>query len=297
MKYYYLFLLFLSIQAYAQQVGDPDFNHEISKPLYAKGKGLKVAIDAGHNNFHTLDGRYASFGKLLSEDGFQMSELSGEINDEKLKEINVLVISNPIHESNIGNWVLPNPSAYSLAEIQSINNWVKGGGRLFLIADHMPFGGAAATLAESFGFNFTNGFARFPSQNGFDEWTKADQTLLNNSITQGIDHVMSFTGQAFEIPEEATGLLRFPEGSFSLEPDTAWRFNEDTNRRKIGGWFQGALLEYGSGRVAVFGEAAMFTTQLAGAQKMKVGMNTNGAEGNAILLRNVMAWLSENERP
>jgi len=294
MKLRLLFFCLIPVQIFAQQVGDPDFNYPITSPLFDKGKGLKVAIDEGHNNFHTLSGRYASFGQLLSDDGFQMVSMEGVITASKLTDIQVLVISNPVHQSNLGNWVLPNPSAYSKAEIETINEWVEQGGKLFLIADHMPFGGAAAELAESFGFNFTNGFARFPEQNGFDTFSREKSTIVNHSVTKDIDQVMTFTGQAFEIPERAEGLLRFPEGSFSLEPDTAWRFNENTYTREIEGWYQGALLKYGKGRVVVFGEAAMFTTQLAGAQKMKVGMNTEGAEQNAMLLRNVMRWLSQN---
>lgn len=288
-----MLLLFISISTYAQQVADPDFNYTITSPLYPIGEGLKVAIDQGHNNLHTLEGRYASFGKLLAADGFQMSAFNGEISKEKLNEIQVLVISNPIHESNIGNWVLPNPSAYSPGEVKAINDWVKEGGKLFMIADHMPFGGATADLATSFGFNFTNGFARFPEQNGFDTFKREERTIMEHPVTEGINQIMTFTGQAFEIPEEAKGLLRFPEGSFSLEPDTAWRFNENTYTREIGDWYQGAILEYGVGKVVVFGEAAMFTTQIAGAQRMKVGMNTKGAEENAKLLRNLMAWLSK----
>ncbi|OEK03210.1 hypothetical protein BFP97_17515 [Roseivirga sp. 4D4] len=294
MKFKLFLFCLISTQVLAQQVGDPDFRYAIESPLFDKGTGLKVAIDEGHNNFHTLSGRYASFGQLLSDDGFQMTSLEGEITNTKLASIQVLVISNPIHQSNLGNWVLPNPSAYSKAEVKVINEWVEKGGKLFLIADHMPFGGAAAELAESFGFNFTNGFVRFPEQNGFDTFSKEKSTIVSHSVTEGIDQVMTFTGQAFEIPERADGLLQFPKGAFSLEPDTAWRFNEDTYTREIEGWYQGALLEYGRGKVAVFGEAAMFTTQLAGAQKMKVGMNTRGAEQNAMLLRNVMRWLSQN---
>ncbi len=287
-----LFLLVPTLN-YAQQLGDPDFEYVIESPLFSNGDGLVVAIDEGHNNYHTFNGRYGAFAKLLASDGFKVQALEGDISQLKLNAINVLVISNPIHESNLGNWVLPNPSAYTESEIGAINEWVKNGGRLFLIADHMPFGGAASSLADSFGFNFTNGFARFPVQDGFETFEKADETLFNHLVTEGVDQVMTFTGQAFEIPDKAIGLLRFPAGSYSLEPDTAWRFNAQTYTRRIDGWYQGALLAYGAGKVVVFGEAAMFTTQLAGAQKMKVGMNTKGAEQNAKLLRNVMAWLSK----
>ena len=56
--------------------------------------------------------------------------------------------------------------------------------------------------------------------------------------------------------------------------------------------FQGAVLEYGEGRVAVFGEAAMFSAQLGGEDRIPAGMNAEGAEQNHQLLLNVMHWLS-----
>ncbi|MGB0915797.1 MAG: hypothetical protein ACPGVI_06975, partial [Crocinitomicaceae bacterium] len=42
----------------------------------------------------------------------------------------------------------------SKEEITFIKNWVKKGGKLVLIADHMPFAGAANDLAKAFGFEF-----------------------------------------------------------------------------------------------------------------------------------------------
>jgi hypothetical protein len=46
------------------------------------------------------------------------------------------------------------------------------------------------------------------------------------------------------------------------------------------------------GSVAVFGEAAMFSAQLAGPTKQKSGMNAPGAEQNHQLLLNVIHWLT-----
>jgi hypothetical protein len=51
----------------------------------------------------------------------------------------------------------------------------------------------------------------------------------------------------------------------------------------------------GRGRVAVFGEAAMFTAQLAGPERTPVGMNDPAAARNAQLLLNLMRWLAGAE--
>ena len=60
----------------------------------------------------------------------------------------------------------------------------------------------------------------------------------------------------------------------------------------IAGWCQGAVMAVGSGRVAVFGEAAMFSAQLAGPNQQPMGMNAPEAKQNHQLLLNVMHWLT-----
>jgi hypothetical protein len=76
-----------------------------------------------------------------------------------------------------------------------------------------------------------------------------------------------------------------------LLPEVAWQFSERTPRISAANLLQGALVRHGEGRVAVFGEAAMFTAQLAGPQKIQVGMNSPEAPENARYLLNVMHWL------
>ena len=55
---------------------------------------------------------------------------------------------------------------------------------------------------------------------------------------------------------------------------------------------QGAVIPFGKGRVAAFGEAAMFSAQVSGPNRMPAGMNDPGAPQNAQFLLNVLHWLS-----
>jgi hypothetical protein len=87
-------------------------------------------------------------------------------------------------------------------------------------------------------------------------------------------------------------LLRLPADVQLLEPDTAWVFDSTTKRRTGTGWLQGAALRVGKGRVVVLGEAAMFSAQLAGPQRVPMGMNSPVARQNAQLLLNTIHWLS-----
>lgn len=102
---------------------------------------------------------------------------------------------------------------------------------------------------------------------------------------------MTFTGQAIRIPAGATSILRFDDRYLLLETDTAWVFDSHTRYTRIKDCSQGAYMKYGKGRVVMFGEAAMFSAQLAGPNKIRVGMNSDYAEENYKLLLNIIHWL------
>jgi len=55
---------------------------------------------------------------------------------------------------------------------------------------------------------------------------------------------------------------------------------------------QGAALTRGRGRVAAFGEAAMFSAQVSGNERRPMGLNMGTAAENPQFLLNVMHWLS-----
>jgi hypothetical protein len=86
--------------------------------------------------------------------------------------------------------------------------------------------------------------------------------------------------------------MRLPATTVQLLPQTAWQFTPETPRITGSGWLQGAALPVGRGRVAVFGEAAMFTAQLAGAERRPAGMNSPTAPQNHRFALNVVRWLA-----
>lgn len=72
----------------------------------------------------------------------------------------------------------------------------------------------------------------------------------------------------------------------------AWEFSESTPRVSAANLLQGVLVRHGRGRVAAFGEAAMFSAQLAGPQQVPAGMNDPAAGQNYRFALNLMLWLS-----
>jgi len=56
--------------------------------------------------------------------------------------------------------------------------------------------------------------------------------------------------------------LVFGPGAVSWAPEEYYGFKDDSPRLDVAGWSQGGVLEHGDGRLALFGEAAMFTAQV-----------------------------------
>ncbi|QQS45904.1 MAG: DUF4350 domain-containing protein [Acidobacteriota bacterium] len=288
-----------AVTANAQQAPDTDFKPPIKKPLFKPGEGPVVLIDEAHFNFHTASGRYQTFADLLRRDGYVVRGLGEKFSKKSLSGGRILVIANPLHESNQSNWSPPNPSAFTKEEIAAVKAWVEAGGALMLIADHLPFPGAAGELAKAFGISFNNGYAFEPGKNGPLSFTHESGLHVDHPILQGRDaservtKVVTFTGSAFQI-EKGEALMTFSPNAVALEPKVFGQgFPPDTPRTRIGNWHQGAVLSFGKGRVAVFGEAAMFSAQLAGPNRAPMGMNAPEASQNPQFLLNVMHWLSQ----
>lgn len=287
-----------SSQYYAQQQADTNFNLTIENPRYPLNEGPLILIDGLHNNLHQVDGNFAPFAKLARKDGFRVEAL---VDWKQLQKADILVIANPIHSDNQGNWVRPIHSAFSLEEINKIQGFVYNGGRLLLIADHMPFAGASQELGQAFGIEFCDGFAQLSQkENGRDVFSQTNGRLNECALTDGtlgdsIQKLYSFMGSSFALPDSAVAVLSFLPEDQCLAPDIAWQFDDNTPSSPLEDHVQGAIFQFGNGKVAVFGEAAMFTAQnvTQNGHTYKIGFNSPFAPQNAPFVRNVLAWLAQ----
>jgi hypothetical protein len=303
---------------HAQQAPDRAFQPPILRPAFAVGRGPRVCIDQAHFNFHTMDERFWAFAELARRDGHRVVPWRGAFTAAGLNACGVLVISNAqVSDAEWSEWEYPTPSAFTPEEVKEVEAWVRAGGRLLLIADHMPLAGAATALAAAFGARFTDGFAyegagtraSIPAHllagNKPTLFSVDSNTLGAHAITAGRDSterittVRSFTGQAFQWNAEGVvPVLKLNARFVSLEPRRAWEFDSLTTRvRAVGGWLQGATRRVGAGRVAIFGEAAMFSAQIGGPNRVKMGMNAPQAEQNPQFVLNVLHWLSGQLEP
>ena len=288
----------------AQQIADADYLPPQLKPDYAMSRGPRVGVDQGHNNFHTAGGRYSPFASLLRRDGYRLGPFARGISARTLETTDILVIANPLGKANKAerDWRRPRESAFSDREVLELANRVRKGGSLLLIIDHSPFPGAADKLARAFGVRFSDGFV-YEERDYVPpgKFLRSDGSLRSHVVTDGqapgerVDSIATFSGSAFQAEGAAPILVLGPKVVSSTPRDNAGIFDKDTPRISVARWLQGAVIVFGGGRVAVFGEAAMFTTQLVGKERSPMGMNHPDPKQNHRLLLNVMRWLSNGD--
>ena len=287
-------VLLLATVTFAQQQPDPEFNSVVENPVYKKD-GPRVAFDEAHHNFHTTEGRYKPFVDLLMNDGYRVVRNRQPFTKASLSSFKVLVISNALgaeEDDDEG----ADSSAFTDAEIQAVHDWVRGGGALLLIADHAPFGGAAAALAGKFGVDMSKGYT-FDKDNSVAGSTshlifsRENKLLASHPITEGrnenekVNLLRSFTGQSLKGPEESIAILKLSDGATDSPA-----FNSQTST-PAAGRAQAVAFKFGKGRVVVQAEAAMLSAQVSGPEMRRMGMNVPGNDNRQYAL-NLMHWLS-----
>lgn len=292
------------------QQADPDFQPQNTTRSFSELNSPVVFIDEAHNNFHTANGRFSAFAKVLASDGYTVKSSTKAFTLVDLEQADILVIANAL-DAGRQDWTPPFRDAFDAKEVQVIKQWVSEGGSLFLIADHIPFPKTAESLSLAFGFEFSNGHVnkaifRFdddslaqhpittPVKSGDHNYIESDiYNGLAEPITKSIKQVRTFGGSAFQAPKDAQSILILGKGSSSLVPEIPFQINSDTPRVSMEGWSQGAVLEFGDGRVAVFSEAMMFTSQIYMPTGEKHGLVSKGAQQNEQFLLNVIHWLTK----
>jgi hypothetical protein len=290
-----------------QQVVDSEFKATVDRPAY-KANGPTVAIDEAHSNFHTAAGQYRPFANLLTADGYRVVASTQKFAPGVLDGISVLVVAN----ANAQNFT---DSVFTETECDVVRDWVRAGGSLLLIADHAPFGTSAANLGARFGISMGKGWVFEPTPSSVTTqltFSRENGLLGVHPILQGRDSpeeirtIKTFTGQSIGGPVDATLLLKLPstarEAALTDDLDAEARARSTgaavgSRSKAVGERAQGIAMTFGRGRIAVFGEAAMFSAQVVtlpdGDRQVvfKAGMNAPGNDNRQLAL-NVLHWLT-----
>jgi hypothetical protein len=313
------FIMVLTSCSESPQQADPSFKPKNTVASFAPHHSPTVIVDNAHNNFLSITGRYKPFAQVLRSDGFIVRANTEKFTLKTLSQADVLVIANALDKPR-KDWHPPYNQALHSDEVTAITDWVAKGGALMLIADHTPFPKVIENLAQSLGFTFSNGHVKsaifrktdrsltahittYPkesstSKNGIAQFSNTQslpfyiqQQSTTKPAYKQVTHVKTFGGSAFTVPKNALSLLNLGRNAISIEPAIPFQVNATTPRIAIDGWSQGAVLTLGKGRVAVFSEGMMFSSQRDTTTGNILGMTSSGAEQNESFLLNIMHWL------
>lgn len=298
---------------HAQVASDPAFDTTVERPAYVREHPL-VVIDEAHFNYHTASDRYRPLALLLGSDGYEVVAGKAKLDRESLRDTKVLIVANARGGPG-GSDDVAKP-AFTDAECDAVRDWVRAGGALLLIADHSPFGSAAANLAQRFGVVMGTGHVfdlvssdRNPTILVF---SKDNGLLGSHPIIRGrtdaerIKRIVAFEGQSLSVPKGATTLMKLGPTAYESASRQAMRLAQSAaqrnpapraaidNARSVADAAQGLAMELGRGRVVITGEAAMFSAQVlhqGTGPDFKFGMNAPGNDDRQFSL-NALHWLS-----
>jgi WD40 repeat protein len=265
------------------QRNDPNFDVSVPHPAYTD-KHPAVLFDEAHRNFHTANGRYKAFGDLIANDGYRVTSSREPFTPRRLDEFDLLIIANA--QGTRGQ----SKSAFTRAECDGVENWVRGGGALLLVTDHEPYGSGSEELGKAFGVEMSRRVtvdSSSQSANGL-LFSRNKHQLGDHAILRGrneserVNRVLTFTGQSLKGPPDSVPLLRFADTAVDVGPD---------QRTPAAGRAQGIALKFGRGRVVVLGEAGQLSAQVYGDPPNQIGMNVPGCDNRKLAL-NIVHWLS-----
>ncbi len=278
--------------AFAQpQAVDLDYDTTVARPAYT-AQHPSVLFDEAHFNFHRADGLYKPFVNLIVNDGYRVTANKKPFSKEILAPHQILVIANAQGAAGVGPEAAN--AAFSAAECQAVDAWIKEGGALLLITDHHPWGAAAQPLAKRLGVGMSQGqtldpqnsIPRIPSQLIF---ARENDLLGDHPIVWGrgpieqLNRVVTYSGQSLVGPRGSVAFLRLADTAVD-------RSFVDNALVPAAGGCQGLALIHGKGRVVVLGEAGALSAQFMQGGK-PFGMNDEGNDNRQLSL-NVMHWLS-----
>ena len=271
------------------------FKYKVPKGLTKTGS--KILFDQAHLNNYKLSGLFKPFGKLLKMAGYAVEPIYRNLTLDKLKTGKILVIANA-YGQNVNGWLVDSATALTTKETNVLKQWVKSGGSLLLIMDHIPYPSRAENIAKAFGFNFYDCHVLGPEKAGQpDVFSKSSNTLSDHIIFSGkldsekVTEVATFWGAGMEIPKSATPLITFSKEYQAVFAHAPWKLEEADYRKNAKGLHQAAVMPYGEGKVAVFCDIDMFTSMKSRSSGSLVGMNHEKAKQNPQFILNTIHWL------
>ena len=167
---------------------------------------LKIAFDQGHsqawstdfatageiNPTHPKDSSYAQAFNLFRDKGFSVSNLSNEITDTLLDDIDVLILPHSASR-DYEKVILMGSPIYLESEIEAIVSFVNSGGGLLVLSEHEinKYGNNINQLLERFDVSLEHSSVQdnLSNHNGVAFWPKTSLNGANKGILARVSQV------------------------------------------------------------------------------------------------------------
>jgi len=266
--------------------------------------------EAHHNIMATASGGYRPLVQVLTDAEFDVTPNRLPFTPDRLAATEVVIVANPNGADDRAPVDARAASAFSDAEIDAVEGWVRGGGGLLLVTDHYPTGVAARSLANRFGVTLSGGWTDDPANRrtlpgygpvfGYLVFSLENGLLPDHPITRGsnedekIEGVSTVTGGSMEGPPGSVSLLRLSPTAVDWIPSSGDRapsnaapsnntpqaqardFNPcpSCDQVSVAGHSQGIAFVFGRGRVVIIGEmGALVDYSAPGMQNRQFALN------------------------
>jgi hypothetical protein len=259
---------------------DDAFDPAIAQPSFRSGKGPVVLVDEKHRDVVSLQTYLRPVGRYLRKDGYVVRPFSQSFTAKGLAKARILVIAN----ARAPEGSPEQSSAFSEAEVEAVEAWVRKGGGLLLIADRAPFGAPARPLARALGVTLDDNTILRKGADGKPDGVLTIDVAADGEKShptfEGVSRVVYVVGESIDGPGP---ILRAPAGTYSGATAQA------AEGPSAAGKPIALAFSHGRGRVVIIGDAG-----IASAFGSVGGATHRGISeaDNAQFVRNVFRWLS-----
>jgi hypothetical protein len=234
------------------------FCTQFAMPLFA-GQNPLVIFDQGHGQRFTIEQKeglhLSGLASLFSEGGFEVKSVKGQITDEVLAGVHVLIISGAF-------------SPFSPQEIDAISRFVEKGGNLSVML-HIPQ--TVAGLLGKFHV-ITSNYVLNEQENMINSKPKDFyvKKLEVHPLTKGLKKFAVHGGWALMNEGGSGKLIAQTSGKAWVDFDRDGKLSEGDVKQSFGVVIAGT---FGKGKFVVFGDDAIFQNTFLQNENLTLGKN------------------------
>ncbi len=303
MKYTLLgILVIMTVTSQAQMLNDSPFDATVSHPKYAKGKGPKVLIDAGHHNFIVELGLAKPLIDVANSDGYEVKIDSMQFSKAYLSNYNLVIIMPAMPFQFGSKKQVTDEITFTTDELNVLHDWVSNGGRLLMFSEHAPIDKSVTPLFNKFGIQLTIGIVSDSLYCDSTIKTSGYQTLLKFTDKNGLLNTKHPITEGEKANERISNIVTYSGSGLTGEGyANIFKLSSSAYIRKWNGSLPSGTAnsqclagKLGKGKVVALGDCNGFTAMYikSGESKFSAGMQVPEYDWKQFAL-NSLHWLSK----